>query len=169
MAAFALLPRLAHRSEDRGRGRIGGDGDRGTGQLAKRFRKKQRRMMGAFGSGRPSGSGRDKPRRGRPAASLLSRALRRRRLGGRGRDCPHRPRAPCRFGGAPPYFICPGVVNGIACGRRVAKLHRPGGPVSAAGTHIGFAAATAAKTDAAPSTGVCISKNVAEPQRPTAA
>jgi hypothetical protein len=32
----------------------------------------------------------------------------------------------CRFGGARPYFICPGVVNGIACGRRVAKLHRPG-------------------------------------------
>jgi len=35
-------------------------------------------------------------------------------------------RVPCRFGGARPYFICPGVVNGIACGRRVAKLHGPG-------------------------------------------
>ena len=35
-------------------------------------------------------------------------------------------RAPCRFGGARPYFICPGVVNGVACGRRVAKLHGPG-------------------------------------------
>lgn len=35
-------------------------------------------------------------------------------------------RAPCRFGGTRPYFICPGVVNGIACGRRVAKLHGPG-------------------------------------------
>ncbi len=37
----------------------------------------------------------------------------------------HRPRAlplrRCR-----PYFICPGVVNGIACGRRVAKLHGAG-------------------------------------------
>jgi hypothetical protein len=33
---------------------------------------------------------------------------------------------PCRFGGARPYFICPGVVNGISCGRRVAKLHGPG-------------------------------------------
>lgn len=32
----------------------------------------------------------------------------------------------CRFGGARPYFICPGVVNGIACGRRVAKLYGPG-------------------------------------------
>jgi hypothetical protein len=32
-------------------------------------------------------------------------------------------RAPCRFGGARPYFICPGVVNGIGCGRSVAKLH----------------------------------------------
>jgi hypothetical protein len=35
-------------------------------------------------------------------------------------------RIPCRLGGARPYFICPGVVNGIACGRRVAKLHGPG-------------------------------------------
>jgi len=35
-------------------------------------------------------------------------------------------RMPCRFGGARPYFICPGVVNGTACGRRVAKLHGPG-------------------------------------------
>jgi hypothetical protein len=35
-------------------------------------------------------------------------------------------RVPCRFGRTRPYFICPGVVNGIACGRRVAKLHGPG-------------------------------------------
>ena len=35
-------------------------------------------------------------------------------------------RVPCRHGGARPYFICPGVVNGIACGRRVAKLYGPG-------------------------------------------
>jgi hypothetical protein len=34
-------------------------------------------------------------------------------------------RVPCRFGGARPYFICPGVVNGIACGRRIGKLHGP--------------------------------------------
>ena len=121
--------------------------------------------MGGFGSGRPSGSGREhggslpldrrepaaprglparrlggrlamdarrregrldqSARRGRPAASHLSRAHRRRRMGGRGRDRPHRPRA-CRFGGSRPYFICPGVVNGVACGRRVAKLHGPG-------------------------------------------
>jgi hypothetical protein len=26
-------------------------------------------------------------------------------------------RVPCRFGGARPYFICPGFVNGVACGR----------------------------------------------------
>src|SRR5262249_6006939 len=32
----------------------------------------------------------------------------------------------CRFGGARPYFICPGVVNEIQCGRRVAKLYGPG-------------------------------------------
>ena len=35
-------------------------------------------------------------------------------------------RVPCRFGGTRSYFICPGVVNGIPCGRRVVKLHGPG-------------------------------------------
>jgi len=35
-------------------------------------------------------------------------------------------RMPCRYGGARPYFICPGVVNVTTCGRRVAKLHGPG-------------------------------------------
>ena len=35
-------------------------------------------------------------------------------------------RVPCRYGGSRPYFICPGVVNGVACGRHVAKLHGPG-------------------------------------------
>ena len=35
-------------------------------------------------------------------------------------------RMPCRFGGARPYFVCPGVVNGTVCGRRVAKLYGPG-------------------------------------------
>jgi hypothetical protein len=35
-------------------------------------------------------------------------------------------RTPCRFGGARPYFVCPGVVNRIACCRRVAKLYGPG-------------------------------------------
>jgi hypothetical protein len=35
-------------------------------------------------------------------------------------------RVACRFGGARPYFACPGVVNGIACGRLVAKLYGPG-------------------------------------------
>jgi hypothetical protein len=35
-------------------------------------------------------------------------------------------RVPCQFGGARPYFICPGVVNGIACERRVAKLYADG-------------------------------------------
>ena len=35
-------------------------------------------------------------------------------------------RVACRFGGARPYFVCPGVVNRIACCRRVAKLYGPG-------------------------------------------
>ena len=32
-------------------------------------------------------------------------------------------RAACTLGGSRAYFICPGVVDGRACGRRVAKLH----------------------------------------------
>ena len=32
-------------------------------------------------------------------------------------------RVRCRYGGARPYFICPGVVDGVACRRRVAKLY----------------------------------------------
>lgn len=32
-------------------------------------------------------------------------------------------RLPCRFGGSRPYFLCPGVVKGSACGRRVVKLY----------------------------------------------
>jgi hypothetical protein len=35
-------------------------------------------------------------------------------------------RVPCRFGGTRPYFVCPGVVDGVTCGRRVAKLHLAG-------------------------------------------
>ena len=33
---------------------------------------------------------------------------------------------PCRFGGKRPYFVCPGIVNGIACHRRVSKLYGAG-------------------------------------------
>jgi hypothetical protein len=32
----------------------------------------------------------------------------------------------CNFGGERPWFVCPGVVNGAACGRRVAILYGPG-------------------------------------------
>lgn len=35
-------------------------------------------------------------------------------------------RVACRFGGTRPYYICPGIVKGLACGRRVAKLYAPG-------------------------------------------
>ena len=35
-------------------------------------------------------------------------------------------RVPCRLGGTRPYFICPGGVDGIACGRRVSKLYAAG-------------------------------------------
>ncbi len=33
-------------------------------------------------------------------------------------------RAPCQFGSSRPYFLCPGVVDGITCGRRVVKLYQ---------------------------------------------
>ena len=35
----------------------------------------------------------------------------------------HVVRNPCRFGGTRPYFICPGVMNGVVCGRRVVMLY----------------------------------------------
>ena len=35
-------------------------------------------------------------------------------------------RVVCRYGGARPFFVCPGIVSGRACGRRVAKLHLGG-------------------------------------------
>jgi hypothetical protein len=33
---------------------------------------------------------------------------------------------PCNFGGSRPWFVCPGVLNGHYCGRRVAKLYDGG-------------------------------------------
>jgi hypothetical protein len=38
----------------------------------------------------------------------------------------HIVRVACRYGGTRPYFECPGVVNGRACGRRVSKLYGHG-------------------------------------------
>ena len=35
-------------------------------------------------------------------------------------------RVRCRFGGARPYLICPGMGNGASCGRRVTKLYGAG-------------------------------------------
>ena len=35
-------------------------------------------------------------------------------------------RNPCRFGGTRPFFICPGVINGVVCGRRVVMLYAHG-------------------------------------------
>ena len=121
--------------------------------------------MGGFGSGRPSGSGRDTveslplarrepvasrglPRAGwaggwqwtrdgeqvawinlRAEADRLHLTYRVRIGGGDWQDVAETVRIvriACRFGGARPFFICPGVVNGIACGRRVAKLYGAG-------------------------------------------
>jgi len=31
--------------------------------------------------------------------------------------------SPCNFGGSRPWFVCPGLVKGVYCGRRVAKLY----------------------------------------------
>jgi hypothetical protein len=122
-------------------------------------------MIGGFGSGRPSGSGRGKveacrsldinrlhktgclgagwsggwqwTRDGervawinlRAEADRLQLSYRVRVDGGEWTDVEEIVRivgVPCRFGGTRPYFICPGVVNGVTCGRRVAKLHGPG-------------------------------------------
>jgi hypothetical protein len=33
---------------------------------------------------------------------------------------------PCNFGGERPWFICPSVIHGVACGRRVAILYGQG-------------------------------------------
>lgn len=121
--------------------------------------------MGGFGSGRPSGSGREKAehcrsievnslhrqgclrpgwvgrslwtRDGEQVASINMRAdhdglhlaYRVRTGGGEWQDVAETVRtvrAPCRFGGTRPYFVCPGVVSGIACNRRVAKLYGSG-------------------------------------------
>ena len=46
-------------------------------------------------------------------------------MGGRCRIRPHRPRR-LRFWRIAAILRCPGVVNGIACGRRVGKLYGPG-------------------------------------------
>ena len=121
--------------------------------------------MGGFGSGRPSGYGRDtvegcrsidvnrlhregclRPgwsggwkwtRDGEKVASITMRAVEDRlhisyrvRIGGGDWEDVEETicivRVPCRFGGTRPYIICPGVVNGIPCGRRVVKLHGQG-------------------------------------------
>ena len=121
--------------------------------------------MGGFGSGRPSGSGRDKVEHSRSidvnrllrqgclsagwmgcwqwtqddekVASINLRAEQdrlhlsyRARIAGGEWETIEEPvrvvRVPCRFGGARPYFICTGLVNGGDCGRRVVKLHGPG-------------------------------------------
>jgi hypothetical protein len=119
-------------------------------------------MMGGFGSGRPSGSGRDTVEScrtldvnrlhregclragwvgtyqwtcdGEQVASISLHAEADRlhltyrvRIGGGDwenvTEIVHIVRVACSLEGLRPYFICPGVVNGVACGRRVAKLH----------------------------------------------
>jgi len=120
--------------------------------------------MGGFGSGRPSGSGRDTVESccsidvnrlhkagclwpgwtggwqwtldDKVVASISLRAEADRlhlayrvRMSGEWEDVEETVRivrVPCRFGGFRPYFICPGVVNGIGCGRRITRLYGPG-------------------------------------------
>ncbi len=121
--------------------------------------------MGGFGSGRPSGSGRDTVESCRSLDVLRLHNTGRLQPGWSGSwewtregkrigciglcaeaDCIHLSytvringgewenvaetvrivRVPCRFGGSRPYFICPGIVDSVACGRRVAKLHSAG-------------------------------------------
>jgi len=121
--------------------------------------------MGGFGSGRPSGFGRDKvehcrsidvnrlhregclragwsggwqwSRDGEKVASINLRAevdrlhlsYRVRSPGSEWQDVDETVRIirkHCRFGGTRPYFICPGVLSGLSCARRVAKLYGAG-------------------------------------------
>ncbi|MFO1036168.1 MAG: hypothetical protein U1E45_04920 [Geminicoccaceae bacterium] len=35
-------------------------------------------------------------------------------------------RVPCGYGGSRPYLVCPGMRAGVACGRRVIRLHGAG-------------------------------------------
>lgn len=35
-------------------------------------------------------------------------------------------RVPCRFGGSRPFFVCPGVVDGVSCRRRAVKIYGAG-------------------------------------------
>ena len=61
--------------------------------------------------------------------ALLRISYRIRQCGGEWRDI-EQPTpivwAPCRFGGARPYFACPGIVNGMACAHWVTKLYNAG-------------------------------------------
>ena len=103
--------------------------------------------MGGFGSGRPAGRGKVEacrsidvnwlhregclrtPTTMRAEEDRLHLTYRVRTVAGVWEDVNETVsivRVPCRFGGARPYFVCPGVVNGTACGRRVAKLYGPG-------------------------------------------
>ncbi len=60
LAAPGMFSRVASgTSSESGRG-VGGEWDHHSRQVPKRFRQKRSRVMGGFGSGRPSGSGRDK-------------------------------------------------------------------------------------------------------------
>ena len=54
-------------------------------------------------------------------------------------------RVTCRYGGSRRYFVCPGVVNGVPCGRRVTKLHLSGRH-SCAGIVTGSATPARART-----------------------
>jgi hypothetical protein len=121
--------------------------------------------MGGFGSGRPSGSGRDTVEASRSLdvnrlhregclragwaggwqwthdgervawislridADRVHLTYRVRIGGGDWEDVAETVRIvriACRFGGSRPFFVCPGVVSGIACGRRVVKLYGAG-------------------------------------------
>src|ERR1700756_5037603 len=154
MAAFALLARLVRWAQGLGYRGAGRDGHCGAERVSKRFRKKRERMMGGFGSGRPSGSGRSTveacrsidanrlhgegclgagwmgglqwSRDREQVASINLRAdhdrlhltYRMRIGGGEWEDVNETVRivrVPCRLGGARPYFVCPGMMNGITC------------------------------------------------------
>ena len=54
---------------------------------------------------------------------MVSHAAKRQGLAGYRRTCVSLAWTRCHYGGQRPWFICPGVVNGRVCGRRVAILY----------------------------------------------
>src|ERR1700712_5482373 len=135
------IDRSARRLRKKRRGQMGGFGSgrpRGSGRrLVETCRTLDANQLHAIGSLRPGRTsnarwGEDDTKESAITLHAETDQLHlsyRVRVGGRWEDMSEivaLARVPCRFGGKRTYFLCPGVVNGIACGRRVVKLYGVG-------------------------------------------